>query len=293
MLGEFLLVSDMLMANGPQGRTQPYNAGAKGHPVCALVALQPIQAHHLATGALDSVCVVRLSVEDVEHVGGDDGGERDETPVLAQATDPKGFGNNGREDAKQETIPQAREAGDEAQQVRILNVESADLGAEEDNGGKHQAPDATSVQALDEKVGTDATGQSSQEAADRQDGDMHLLTRHQKLGADGIIVLLPEGLGVVANVVDGHETDTRQDGHDQEQLPKFKVCKELESANIYSVRTIQINNAVRHQILRGITGTGVEGRGLVGIFTTGRRGFANGCWCLRTGNSVCACDGGV
>jgi hypothetical protein len=50
------------------------------------------------------------TIKQVENIARDDGTERHEPPVLAQAVDAEGLGHDGREDAEKEPVAEAREA---------------------------------------------------------------------------------------------------------------------------------------------------------------------------------------
>lgn len=87
---------------------------------------------------------------------------------------------------------------------------------------------------------------------------MHLLAVNEEGFAHFGIEMFPEGVGVVADVagdvssgrleagriyvLDGHETDTGEDCHDGEELPKIQAAEELQTSNIYTVRAVVINN---------------------------------------------------
>jgi hypothetical protein len=45
--------------------------------------------------------------------------------------------------------------------VRVDNVDGADLRTDKDNGGNDEAPDTTSVQVFDEKIGADTWSNGS------------------------------------------------------------------------------------------------------------------------------------
>lgn len=96
------------------------------------------------------------TVEEVEDVSGQDGRQGHEAPVLRQAVDAKGLGDDGGEDAKEEAVAEAGQAGDEAEEVRVLNVDGAQLGRDKDGGGEREAPDAAGVEVLDQKIRADA-----------------------------------------------------------------------------------------------------------------------------------------
>lgn len=55
-------------------------------------------------------------------------------------------------------MPKARECGDEAKEVRILNTESKDLSDEEDDTSYEKTPQSAGVERLDQEIGSDAWG---------------------------------------------------------------------------------------------------------------------------------------
>jgi len=70
------------------------------------------------------VFVIYGAVEKVEDVGRNDRRKSHEAPVLTQSMDAKGFGDEGGEDAEEETIPHAGEARDKAKKVRVSDAQS-------------------------------------------------------------------------------------------------------------------------------------------------------------------------
>ncbi len=146
----------LLMSNNPQGNADASHARRKGDAVRGAVALEAVVAGALAAGLDDAVVVKDGAVEQVEDVGRDDGCERHEAPILAQAADAKRLGDNRGEDAKEEAVGQAGEARHEEEEVWVGDVDGADLGYGEDEAGHHEAPDAGCAELLDEEVGADA-----------------------------------------------------------------------------------------------------------------------------------------
>jgi hypothetical protein len=65
------------------------------------------------------------------------------------------FGHDGGEHAEQEAVAEAREARDEAQEVRVGDDDGAQLGDREDEAGNDETPDPAGVQNFDQKVGSD------------------------------------------------------------------------------------------------------------------------------------------
>lgn len=144
------------MANGPEGDEQAEPTRPEGDEVRGPVAVDAVEARALAVGLDDAVTVEDEAVEDVEHVAGEDGRQRHEAPVLAEAVDAKGLSDDGREDAEEEAVAQPGEPGDEPEEVRARDVERADLRDAEDQAGNDEAPHTACVQNLDQEVGSNA-----------------------------------------------------------------------------------------------------------------------------------------
>jgi len=135
----------VLAPNGQQRDDNPHAARGQRDKVGVPVAAHAIGAVPLAVGPNHAVAVKDEAVEEVEDVARDDGAQRHEAPVLAQAVDAKGLGHDGGEDAKQKTVAEARQARDEAQEVRVRDVDGAELGDAEDGAGDDEAPGAAGV----------------------------------------------------------------------------------------------------------------------------------------------------
>ena len=146
------------MANGRQRHSNPHPARGQGHEIGILVAVQPIRTSPLALGPDNAMAVKDHAIEQVENVARNDWAEGHEPPVLAEAVDAKRLGDDGREDAKEEAVPETRQARDEAQQVGVFDAEGAELGNAEDKAGNDEAPDTAGLQDLDQEVGSDAWG---------------------------------------------------------------------------------------------------------------------------------------
>ncbi len=99
---------------------------------------------------------------------------------------------------------------------------------------------------------------------------MHLLAVDEEVVIDRVIVVLPQCIGVVADItsgqsasvsgddspranknqgsslhlLDSHQTNTRQDPHDREELPELDVAQQLPAPYIYTMGPIHINTAL-------------------------------------------------
>ena len=50
----------------------------------------------------------------------------------------------------------------------------------------------------------------------------------------------PEGLGIVADVVDGHETDAREQAEDDEELPEFESGNERPASDVERWKVLRL-----------------------------------------------------
>lgn len=125
----------LLVPNHPQRHADARHARHEGNAVRGAVALQAVVAAALAAGLDDAVVVKDGAVEQIEDVGRDDGGERHEAPVLAQAADAKRLGDDGGEDTKEEAVRQTGEPRHQEEEVGVGDVEGAKLRYGEDEPG--------------------------------------------------------------------------------------------------------------------------------------------------------------
>ena len=84
--------------------------------------------------------------------------------------------------------------------MRVFDGEGKNLGSEEDKGGNSKAPKTRCVEDFNEKIGSDATGESTDKAADGEDRNMHCLPLHDEVFGSGVIVVSPKGSGIIANI---------------------------------------------------------------------------------------------
>lgn len=92
---------------------------------------------------------------------------------------------------------------------------------------------------------------------------MHLLSVDQEFLIHRVVVMLPESIGVVADItakrsalyqsnshsyeaglLDRHEADAGQNAHDAEQLPELDILQQSPAPDIYTMRTVHINTAL-------------------------------------------------
>jgi len=168
----------MLVPNNKQRDDQPKPTRPQCDEIRRPVAGDAVRARALAAGPHDAVAVEDGAVEEVEDVARYDRRQRHEAPVLAEAVDAEGLGDDGGEHAEEEAVAQAGEPGDEAQEVRVVDAQGADLRGDEDEGGEHEAPDAACAQDLDEEVGADAWGGQLVPAVEKWIPDWRKLQTH-------------------------------------------------------------------------------------------------------------------
>ncbi len=146
----------VLVADDPDGNDHTDQARRKGDAVRGAIAPQALVAGALTAGIKDAVAVQDRAIDEVKDVGGEDGRERHEAPVLAEAVDAKRLGHNGREDAKEQAVGDTREAGQQEEVGGRGDGQAADLGDGEDEAGHDQTPYATGPELFDEEIGTNA-----------------------------------------------------------------------------------------------------------------------------------------
>lgn len=147
-LAGLLLALLLLVTDDNQRHDKTETARGQCDKVRRTVAGEAVVAGPLARGLDNGVGVKHKTVKQVEDVAGDNWRQRHEAPVLREAVDTKRLGDNGREDAKQETVAETRETRYKSEKVRVLNVDGAELGADKDGGGDDEAPDAAGVEVL-------------------------------------------------------------------------------------------------------------------------------------------------
>ncbi len=184
----------MIISNTPQTNSHARHTRPKRHPIRTTVALQPIRTLSLAPGQNRAMPVINPAIDQVEDIPRDHRRERHATPVLAEASDAEGFGDERGVNTEKEAVGEASEAGDEAEEVGVLDAGTAELGAAEDEGGGKEAPEAGHGEFLDDEVGTGAWGEivrfidSEMKAFPRllRDRDLPLQRRPMKLRTERI-----------------------------------------------------------------------------------------------------------
>lgn len=147
--------------------------------------------------------IVYLAIQQIEDVPRHDGRKRHEAPILTHAVDTERFRHQGRVAPEQEAVSETREARDQPEPMRVLDGGAADLREEEDEGGEDQDPEAGEGEAVDDQVGADAAGEPTDEGHDGEDLDVHELALLDHLRGGAVVVVVPDGPDVVADVAGG------------------------------------------------------------------------------------------
>lgn len=150
------VVDLLLTEDAPEADADTSEAGEEGQVVGGAVASQSVGALTVAIFADHGVAVVDSAVEEVEDVSAENRGQGHHTPVLGKTADAESLCNQRWEDAEQEAVRDAREAGDDNQRVRVGNGGSAELSKSEDQGGDEETPSAGHVELLDQDIRANA-----------------------------------------------------------------------------------------------------------------------------------------
>lgn len=111
-----------LLVYHPQRQHKADRAGSHGNHVRGAVTLQPLRARALTVRADDAMLIENDAIEQVEDVAREDRRHGHEAPVLRQAVNAKALSYDGREHAEQEAVPEPRQTGYEAEEVRVDNA---------------------------------------------------------------------------------------------------------------------------------------------------------------------------
>jgi hypothetical protein len=101
---------------------------------------------------------------------------------------------------KQKTVCKTRKARDENEEVGVRDAGCEQLGNAEDGSRDEETPEARPGEFRDEQVGADAAKEAAGEAAEGEDGDVHVLPLLDEVWVDIVIVMFPEGLCIVADI---------------------------------------------------------------------------------------------
>lgn len=104
-------VDASLVKDAPQTDDHTGYAGQERRVVRSLVASQTIRTVAVSVGFDNRVAVVDAAVEQVEDVAAQHGRKRHYTPVLREAADAEGVGDQRWEDAKKEAVCDTGESG--------------------------------------------------------------------------------------------------------------------------------------------------------------------------------------
>jgi hypothetical protein len=76
--------------------------------------------------------IIHYPVEEIEDVPTDHRRKSHATPICAQTMYTECFGDKGRETSKEESVRETSKPRDKTKEVRVLDIEGCDLGAEKD-----------------------------------------------------------------------------------------------------------------------------------------------------------------
>ena len=183
------------LPNTPQTPAPTRHGGAERDVIRAVIARIAVVTHALAVRAVRVGLESGMLVEDgavgqVEQIPTDDGSPGHETPIETHAGGAEGVDQDGREDAEEDAVGDAREAREEEQVVGLLDREREDLGEDEDAGGYDEHPDPGQM-VSDQPVAADAGRQTAQEGAEGEQTDVHELALLDEVVARGIVVVVP------------------------------------------------------------------------------------------------------
>lgn len=188
------------MPNTPQNDQHARHAGEKRHHVRRPIAGQAVRALAVSVGPDDRVAIINGAVEEIEDVAAHHRRQGHGAPVLAQAGHAERVSHKAGVDAEEEAVRETGEGADEVQQVRVPDADGGDLGEAEGRGRDEQAPEAAGVEAFHDQVAADAGGEAAGEGGEGDDGDVVELAAGDERGRGAVVVVAPEGLGVVADV---------------------------------------------------------------------------------------------
>ena len=125
------LLRNALLSDCPACKTHAHHARSKGKPVCLRIALQSLRTFPFPTRQNGRVLVVDSTVAQVEDVATHDRRECHDAPVHGHDVDAESVRDKS------------------GVEIRVLDVDGADLGEHEDYGGDGDAPVSTHAESLD------------------------------------------------------------------------------------------------------------------------------------------------
>jgi hypothetical protein len=273
----------LLMADTPQTPRHTNNTADQRQVVRTRIALPPLATDQLALATLVPssisavgvrVLVQNAAVDEVEDVSRNDRSHSHSAPVNAHTRWAESIRDESGVDAEESAIRQTRKPREKKQLIRILKRKTHNLRRSENASRAHKRPEARSV-VVDEPVRANPRGQAADEGAERNDADVHKLALLDKVAGDGVVVVVPEGLGDVSDVVDGHEADAAEEAEHDEELPEFGGFGQGEAGNVGVVVVGVMVLAVGDVAWEGGGGGGDEGGCFVGVFCCHVRGTSN------------------
>ena len=118
--------------------------------------------------------------------------------------------------------------------MRVCDLETGSLGEEEDAARNDETPETAHAEILDKKIASDSTEQAPEERKDADNADVHELSLHDELGGRAGI-RVPKGLHIVADIVDGYETDARKDTEHEPERVELWLAQEGKARDVWTV----------------------------------------------------------
>ena len=106
------ILNDMLMSYTPEANQNAHYAGEKGNPVCTPVTLQPFRTTPFSARQDLRMMVKYCPIAQIKDISAYNGCKRHEPPINRESMHPKRIDNQRRERAKERSIRQPRETGD-------------------------------------------------------------------------------------------------------------------------------------------------------------------------------------
>lgn len=154
----------------------------------------------MAVGFDNGIRVEYGAVEQVEDVTTDDRSPGQEPPVDREAVWPKSIDHNSWKNTKREAVRETAEAGHDPEVVWVVDASCKELINRKDKGCDDNTPEARVSETLDDEVGANSRGQTTEEGAERDDRDVPKLAVCNKFFARGLVKVTPKCLNIVTNV---------------------------------------------------------------------------------------------
>ena len=125
--------------------------------------------------------------------------------------------------------------------MRVLKREGDDLRQRENARGCHKRPEPAAMM-MNEPIAADPGAQTPAERHYGEDADVHDLALLDEIFGGGVVVVVPEAAGVVADVVDGHEADAAEEAEHDEELPERGSAEEEEAGDVRFTAVVRVGD---------------------------------------------------